>query len=125
MPGPGSFMWNELSSKDLDASKKFFGEVAGWTFEEVDMGTGTYTIVKSGDDQVAGMMPTQDPNQPTAWVSYIHVADVDAAAAKVEGAGGNIIVPMMDVPNVGRFCWIQDPAGGVVALMTPAQTPES
>lgn len=125
MAGPGSFMWNELSSKDLDASKKFLGDVVGWTFEEMDMGTGTYTIAKSGGEQVAGMMSTQDPNQPSSWVSYVHVADVDAAAAKVEAAGGNIMVPMMDVPNVGRFCWVQDPTGAVFAIMTPAPSPAS
>lgn len=115
-------MWNELSSTDLDASKKFLGEVVGWTFDEVDMGTGLYTIAKSGDDQVAGMMKTQDPNMPSAWVSYVHVADVDAAAGKVEGAGGKIMMPIMEVPKVGRFCWVQDPAGAVFALMTPEQS---
>ncbi|MEM8589219.1 MAG: VOC family protein [Pseudomonadota bacterium] len=122
MSGPGSFMWNELSSTDLEASKKFLGEVVGWSFDEVDMGSGTYTIAKSGDSQVAGLMSTMDPNMPSAWVSYVHVADVDAAAAKVEGAGGKVMVPMMDVPNVGRFCWVQDPAGAVFALMTPAES---
>jgi len=118
-------MWNELSSKDLEASKKFLGEVVGWTFEEMDMGNGTYTIAKSGGEQVAGMMSTQDPNQPSAWVAYVHVDDVDAAAAKVESAGGKMMMPMMEVPNVGRFCWVQDPTGAVVALMKPDQSSNS
>jgi hypothetical protein len=99
------------------------GEVVGWTFDEVDMGTGTYTIAKSGDEQVAGLMATQDPNQPSAWVSYVHVDDVDAAAAKVEAAGGKMMMPLMDVPNVGRFGWVQDPTGAVFAIMKPAPSP--
>ena len=30
-PRPGTFVWDELHTKDLEAAKKFYGKIFGWT----------------------------------------------------------------------------------------------
>ena len=32
--------------------------------------------------------------------------------------GGTIVMPPTDIPNVGRFCQIQDPTGAVFSVIT-------
>jgi len=119
MPVPGAFIWNELLSTDLEKSKSFMAAVAGWTYEEVDMGTGAYTIARMGDKQVAGLMAVPHPGMPTYWCGYVWVPDVDAAAAAVTANGGEMLTEIMHVPTIGRFATVKDPAGGVFAIMTP------
>jgi len=119
----GLFHWNELITGDVAKCKSFYGDVCGWTYEDMPMPQGTYTIAKAGDDVVGGVMDkanTGMPEMPNHWGAYISVDDVDAAVAKVEGAGGTVLSPCFDVEGVGRIAIIQDPTGAMVGIMTPA-----
>ena len=55
---------------------------------------------------------------PSHWMAYVAVEDVDARAARVAELGGKIRVPPTDIPNVGRFCIIDDPTGATISLIT-------
>ena len=118
----GAFSWAELITTDAKAAAKFYADLLGWTMEEMpqSLGEGTYTVAKNAGRVVGGIMdiPPQAKGAPPAWGMYITVDDVDAVAAKVEALGGSIKVPPMDIPNVGRFCWIVDPQGAVFAVIT-------
>ncbi|MCY4394258.1 MAG: VOC family protein [Rhodospirillaceae bacterium] len=123
MADHGAFYWNELLTGDVGKCKAFFAEVCGWTYDDVPMPNFTYTVAKSGDKMVAGIMDkakTGAPDMPNHWMAYIGVDDVDAAAAKVAGAGGAVLQDAFDVPNVGRIAIVQDPGGAVIGLMTPS-----
>jgi predicted enzyme related to lactoylglutathione lyase len=66
-------------------------------------------------------MPKEIPAEvPSNWTGYIQVPDIDKTCKDVEAAGGQLMFPIMEVPDVGRFTHIQDPAGAVVAVMQPA-----
>ena len=125
---PGTFMWNELVTTDPAASTAFFANVVGWSAEDMPMPGQegeVYTIWKAGDAQAGGMFKMQGPHfegVPPHWMAYIRVANVDDAAAKVEPAGGKVVVPPTDIPGIGRFCVVTDPAGAAVSLMTPAES---
>jgi predicted enzyme related to lactoylglutathione lyase len=56
---------------------------------------------------------------PPNWTGYVAVDDVDAAVEKLKGFGGSVIRPPEDIPGVGRFAIVADPAGAVIAIMTP------
>lgn len=79
---------------------------------------GNYTMFKVDGVNVAGVMPTAGNPQmegvPPHWATYIAVDDVDARVAKATENGASVLVPAMDVPNVGRMCLIQDPQGATV-----------
>ena len=126
--GPGSFMWNELMSRDIEAAKEFLCGLFDWTIEEWPMGdAGTYFLLRRGEMHVGGAMamPKEVPEKvPSHWLGYVHVADVDATAAKTAEIGGTVLSPPMDIPDVGRFATLQDPTGAAFAVMTPAAPKE-
>ncbi len=39
---PGRFGWNELNVPDVEAAKKFYGEVFGWESETEEMAPGIH-----------------------------------------------------------------------------------
>lgn len=118
----GTFCWTELMTRDVGAAKEFYGELLGWKFRD-DMMTGgrPYTMISppDGKETVGGMMVMDGPQFegiPSHWLAYIAVDDIDAKAQRCGELGGQVHVPPMDIPNIGRFCVIQDPTGAVVAL---------
>jgi predicted enzyme related to lactoylglutathione lyase len=116
----GTFCWNELMTRDTDRASKFYSELIGWKADVTDMSSTPYTVFKAGDKQVAGMMDMPKelpPEVPSHWMAYIAVDDIDALAAKVEKLGGKLMHGPQDVPEVGRFCIIQDPTGAVISLI--------
>lgn len=118
--GHGTFCWNELVTRDKSGAAKFYTELLGWKAVDSGMPGIGYTLFKIGDVDAGGMMdmPPDVPREvPAHWMAYIAVDDVDAVADKVGGLGGSILHGPQDVPNVGRFCVIQDPTGAVVSLI--------
>ena len=120
MPKHGTFCWNELATRDIGAAKKFYTGLLGWTVREMPMQTGVYTVFKAGDKDVGGMyaITPEMGEVPPHWMGYIAVDDVDALAKKTEELGGKVIVPPMDIPEVGRMVVIADPTGAAISLMT-------
>lgn len=121
---PGEVHWSELMTRDPAAARAFFETVAGWTIEEFPMGEGPpYSVCMAGGKPVAGilgMAAMDGADMPPQWMTYIHVADVDAACEQAVAAGGKVCKPCFDVPQVGRIAMIQDPTGAEVGIITPA-----
>ena len=121
----GSIHWSELVSADVEASKAFFTNIAGWSINEMPMPEGVYNVCMLGETPVAGIMGTEqieaDHPVPAHWMTYIAVEDVDASVTRVAGLGGEVIRPAFDVPGVGRIAIVKDPGQGIVGIMTPAE----
>jgi uncharacterized protein len=122
MTDNANFYWNELMTEEVDEAKKFYTAVLGWTFEDMPMPSGKYIVAKANGKPVGGMMNSADieggDDMPSHWMAYIHVADVDAAVAKVAAAGGEVVKPCFDVPGVGRIAMVEDPTGAMIGIMT-------
>jgi uncharacterized protein len=115
----GANSWVELSTTDVEAATAFYSQLFGWSAEEMSMQDGAYTVVKTGSDEIGGIMSMPPQMQgPPHWGVYITVDDVDATAAKAQQLGATTIVPPTDIPNVGRFCTFQDPQGAVISAIT-------
>ena len=128
MADNATFYWNELITEEVDEAKKFYTAVLGWTLEEMKMPSGgSYTVAKMNGKPVGGIVNSADveggDDMPSHWMSYIHVADVDAAVAKVAKAGGEVLKPCFDVPGVGRIAIVEDPTGAIIGIMTAAPSP--
>lgn len=119
-PEHGFFNWNELMTTDVEGAKKFYGELVGWSFEKMENAEMEYYCAKVGGAMTAGLMaqPVDAQSMPPMWGGYITVDNVDESAAKVEALGGKVLVPLTDIPTVGRFCVILDPQGAAVSLIT-------
>jgi len=124
MADHGKFYWNELSTTDIEASKDFYAQVAGWSFNEMPMENGgTYYVGMVGDAPAGGIMdmPEGAPAGMTPyWRAYISVDDIDAVIAQAKAAGAEILMEAFDVPGVGRIGTMRDPQGAEIAFMTPA-----
>jgi hypothetical protein len=50
------------------------------------------------------------------WHTYIAVDDVDAAVDKATSAGGQVLMPPVDIGEAGRMAFVADPTGPAVGL---------
>lgn len=120
----GRFIWYELMTPDTAGAKAFYGDVVGWTSQAMPMEGGEYTVLEADGNGVGGMMTLTDEFKaqgiPPNWTGYVAVDDVDASAEKVQRLGGAVQRPPQDIPGIGRFAIVADPAGAVIAIMTPA-----
>lgn len=114
----GDWIWYELMTPDADAAARFYAGVLGWTVGDQP----EYREITTSTGHVGGMLPSDmlAGGARPAWVGYIKVADVDAAIASVGEGGGRVLMPPRDMPGVGRFALVTDPAGAPFYVMTPA-----
>ncbi len=134
----GSLNFNGLATRDVDAAKKFYGAVFGWTTLALGGGAEMWTLPGYGDhlerdnpgirkmiaevggpegfeDVVASInpIPDEEPDTPPHWSVTFATDDADATAAKAGELGGKVIAPPFDAPWV-RMTVIQDPQGAVL-----------
>lgn len=116
----GAFSWNELMTADVEAAKAFYTRLFGWSTRDMTMPGMTYTVIKSGSKDIGGIMPMPPDakGMPPMWGAYVTVDDVDATARTAEQLGARILVTPRDIPDVGRFCVIQDPQGAALSAIT-------
>jgi hypothetical protein len=121
----GTFVWNELNTRDVPTAKSFYTKVFGWQPNDLDMEAMKYTEWRLGDRSVAGMMTMPDmvpAEVPAHWLVYFGVDDTDAAVSRASELGATTFVPPTDIPP-GRFAVLADPDGAAFAVikMNPMQ----
>jgi predicted enzyme related to lactoylglutathione lyase len=128
MAADGAFCWQELATTDLDAAQSFYKTLLGWEIKEgkapacegAEGPPMVYNEIVVAGEHVGGMykMGPEQGSAPSHWMAYVAVDDVDAKARLVWELGGKVCVPPTDIPNVGRFCVVNDPTGATVSLIT-------
>ena len=117
---PSRFVWYELMTSDPAAARAFYTQVVGWQATDSGMPGMDYTLLSAGPHQVGGLMALPPEacaaGVPPNWSGYLAVDDVDAKAAAVQQAGGQVLRPAADIPGVGRFAVVADPAGAAFCL---------
>jgi predicted enzyme related to lactoylglutathione lyase len=113
----GNWYWNECWTQDDKAALAFYEKVFGYSHDAMDMGPqGTYHVLKKDGVPRCGLMRSA-PNSKPGWLPYVSVADCDAIAKHAGTLGATAIVPPTDIPNVGRFAILMDPAGAVLGVI--------
>lgn len=116
----GQFVWRELMTSDAQKARGFYGELLGWSFQDMPMPNGVYTIISKGETRVGGLMDMPPGSAfPPNWLSYVSVKDVDAVLAATKARGGQQIM-VEDIPGVGRIGVLLDPQGAALGLMRAA-----
>lgn len=117
----GTPSWVDLTTDDVAGARRFYQRLFGWKAEPAGgPEAGGYELFKLRGLDVAGLGP-QSAEQaaagaPAAWSIYVTVDRVDAAAERVEAAGGTLLAKPFDVMTAGRLAVAADPAGGVFCL---------
>ena len=115
---PGTLSWNELGTSDVDAAKKFYEGLFGWTYEELDIPEGgTYSIIRNGDRSNGGIraLSENEKGMPSYWTPYFGVDSSDETSSRVGELGGRVLMPTMRVP-AGAFTVLADPQGAVFQI---------
>ncbi|MEV4946422.1 VOC family protein [Streptomyces sp. NPDC053755] len=117
--------WAELHVGDPAAAVDFYGGLFGWRSQDMDAPGMTYRVLSTaeGDQQDAsfgGIAALGDGGDSARWIPYFAVADADETAARAQSAGGSVLMPAADVPDVGRIAWLADPFGAAFAVLKPA-----
>jgi len=120
---PGAICWNELLTRDPTRAKGFFSDLFGWTSKiNPAVMEGKYHIFVNDGQEAGGMMqiePEWGP-MPSNWTIYFGVDNCDRTVAEAERLGGNLMFPTMEIEHIGRFAYLQDPQGGVFAIIQQA-----
>ncbi|MES2987308.1 MAG: VOC family protein [Pseudomonadota bacterium] len=126
----GSFIWYELLTKDAKAAKAFYDGVVGWDVDaQAPPGGMDYRMIDAADSAAGGMMQLNADmlagGAKATWLGYIGVDDVDASAAAVKDAGGEIHLAPFDIPGAGRAAMVTDPQGVPFYVMRGASPERS
>lgn len=117
----GAPCWVDLMTTDPQAAKSFYGQLFGWTYDDLPMPEGpVYSMAVIDGSAVAAIAP-QPPEAatqgaPPMWNTYLAVDDVDEVVARVEPAGGKVLMAPFDVMHAGRMAFVTDPTGAAVGL---------
>lgn len=117
---PGALILCEELTRDPLAAALFYEAALGWKAETSEMAGTPYTLFRVDGTEVAGMMPMPPPvpaEAPSHWMVAFAAADCAAAATRAVSLGGRVLV----APTAERrFAVLEDPQGGVFAIMEPA-----
>ena len=131
---PGSLNFNVLNMRDLEAAKRFYGAVFGWT--TLDLGNGEFWTLSAYGDYLEALTPgtrertselgaagfeevvaaitpiARDDGDDTHanWSVTFSTDNADATAAKATELGGTVLVAPVDAPY-SRLTVLRDPGG--------------
>jgi predicted enzyme related to lactoylglutathione lyase len=121
----GAPAWFELFTRDHAAAVEFYRTVFGWDTQVAsDTDEFRYTLLVSGDDQLAGVMDASGflpEGVPPHWSVYFGADDVDATVARIVELGGAVVAPAEDTPY-GRLATVTDPTGAQFKLVGPTSS---
>lgn len=122
----------EIPVNDLEAARKFYGPVFGWTLSDWPMPDGsTYIGVHTTPIDEA----TRQPLKPGAInggimkksdiakapIFAVHVDSIDEKVKVIESAGGKVVMPKMDMMGMGFYAYVTDNDGNVLGLWEDAK----
>lgn len=120
----GRFCWYELMTTDPAAAESFYGKVVGWGTRPFPGAGAPYTMWTKGEQAVGGLMElpaeARAGGAPPNWMPYVAVEDAEATAKQAVALGGKAEFGPNEIPGVGRFAVLSDPAGAHFAILQPA-----
>jgi predicted enzyme related to lactoylglutathione lyase len=120
---PGSVVWIDSMSRDIERSKAFYPAVFGWEVTSWGQEGPEYWTLQQNGRGFAGLfppMPGMPENTPSFWQIHFGVTDADAVVAKAKELGAQVLFGPDDVPTVGRIAAITDPQGASFGIIQQA-----
>ena len=121
---PGVPSWVDLGSPDPQGAADFYGALFGWECARGPAGDRRLPRrAWSATSAVAGIGPAQNPGPPV-WATLRRTSRAPTTPPPtVTAAGGQVIVPPMDVLDVGRMAVFTDPVGAVFSVWQAGHAP--
>jgi hypothetical protein len=97
--------------------RAFLSALFDWTWQEGGAETGHYAFALSNGHPVLGLGITDDGNG--AATTYFSTKDIEAAITRATELGASVIVPAMQVMDLGWMAILVDPVGASYGLWQP------
>lgn len=111
--------WVEIAATDLERAKDFYSSVFGLDFQLMEMpDSRMYMFGAPAQPGSSGCLVQSAINKPSAdgAVVYFSCKNVANELAKVEEAGGQIVVPKTDIGEFGFFAQVIDSEGNRIGM---------
>ncbi|MCF1650495.1 MULTISPECIES: VOC family protein [Streptomyces] len=118
--GEGVPCWVDAQLPDVEAGKRFYGELFGWTFEDW---FGSFAQALKDGEPVAALVRKVDGRLPSVWTVYFATPDAPALARRIRDAGGQVVSAPVPAGELGVTALVTDPEGAVFALWQPEDHP--
>ncbi len=116
----GAPCWADLLTSDPDKSRAFYGELLGWTSEDAGEDYGGYINFSKDGQMVAGSMRNDGQSgSPDVWSIYLRSNDAKETVDAAQAHGGQVIVPAMDVMELGTMAVITDAGQAAIGVWQP------
>lgn len=112
--------WFEIPVTDYTRAKGFYEQVLGITITTLPMGPVTMGMLSTDPQAVGGALVHGDGSTPSATGTLVYLNGGDDLApllARVEAAGGRVLVPKTEIGNdFGFFAHFLDTEGNKLGL---------
>jgi len=105
------------TEEDHQATRAFLSALFDWTWRVGGPEMGGYSLAISQDLPVLGLGITQGSHHTT--VTYFSTSNIDDAVARASDDGATVVVPRMDVMDLGSMAILIDPVGATFGLWQP------
>ena len=114
------FVHIDIPADDPEREASFFKDVFDWQVTKLDGPVPYWLLTPDPVDHAALGAGIAKREQPWQTVNpTIRVPSADAFAAKIQAAGGTIVIPRTDIPGVGVLVTFKDPSGNIFSILEP------
>ncbi len=115
----------EIPVDDAERARGFYRSVFEWGLQPMEGFDYTLALTTPVDEQtqaprepgaINGGMFRRSADTPSTPVITIDVDSVDDALKQVESAGGTVVRPRTEIPDMGAFAYFKDPEGNILGL---------
>lgn len=110
----------ELMVSDPERAKAFYRRVFDWTFTSV---APEYALIGTGREPGGGLMQRPPNVSMSSLNCYFEVDDLERTLRAAIEAGATVIVPRIEVPDVGAFAMFLDPERIPIGIMQKQAVP--
>ena len=107
----------EIGADRPERAIKFYEEIFDWKIQKWD-GPVDYWLATTGEDDTPGINGAvkhrEEPQQ--AVTNTIDVPSIDEFIHKIKTAGGEVVMPKMEIPGVGFHAYCKDTEGNIFGI---------
>jgi predicted enzyme related to lactoylglutathione lyase len=116
----GAPCWVDLLTSDVTRSRDFYGALFGWQALEANPEFGGYFMFAIEGTPVAGCMPNPGGmGMPDTWSIHLATDDTQKTIESAEASGGRVLMPSVDIGDLGTTTMLSDPGGAAFGAWQP------
>ena len=115
--------WYEIPAEDLDRAAAFYGKLYNTTLQIMQLGPLKMAFIPMEGEGVGGAVVQGDNRAPSKIGTMVYLSggnDLSDILSRVEGAGGTIEVPKVQInEEIGYMAIFHDSEGNRIGLHSP------